>query len=84
MSTTIVRDPSPDARELSVRMVAATQEVSPGDIIDATINVLGIHMVTHALLTRKTRGEAKAFFRKCAEDAMAMALANYDAAQNKA
>jgi len=77
----LVKGLSPAAGELSIKMINVSQGAMPADVIDAAVNVLGIHMMTFATMSGKSRGEAKAFFRKCCEVATKTAMVNFDKAK---
>jgi len=77
----LTRDPSPAVKALLIKLVDISGNASrPQDVLDASINHLGMNLATIARMDGLSRGELKAKARRAFEDCLEMALANYQQA----
>ena len=74
----LTRDPSPAIKALLIKLVSVSADAArPQDVLDASINHLGMNLATIARMDGLSRGELKAKARRAFEDCLEMALANY-------
>lgn len=74
----LTRDPRPEVKLLLIALIEASAKArTPEDVLDASVNHLGMNLATIAKLKGRSRGELKAMARKAFEDCLEMALANY-------
>ena len=77
----LTRDPSPAIKALLIKLVSVSADAArPQDVLDASINHLGMNLATIARMDGLSRGELKAKARRAFEDCLEMALANYQQA----
>ena len=77
----LTRDPSPAIKALLIKLVSVSADAArPRDVLDASINHLGMNLATIARMDGLSRGELKAKARRAFEDCLEMALANYQQA----
>ena len=76
--STLTQQPSPAIKALTIRLVAATGQAQPHDVLSASTNHLVLNIFTLARLDGKSRGETKHYARGIADDIVAAVMSNFD------